>query len=100
MVTVADDACLLTRELPEESARGNEDPARDVLGLVARQVGIYRRRVLRRRCVERGLCACGIQPAAAVQPDDVILVVLAGRQPRLRAWADHIRPHSVVPEVA
>ncbi len=73
--------------------------AGDVLRQVAGEVGVDRCRVLRRGRVERGLCAHVVEQAPAVQPDDVGLVLRPGRQPCLRAGADHVRPHAVFLEL-
>ena len=92
--------CLLTCELTDESACGDEDPPGDVLGQVTGEVGVDRCRVLGRGRVECGLCTYLVQQAPAIQPDDVGLVLRPGRQPGLCAGADHIRPHSVFLELA
>ena len=68
------------------------------LAAVAGQVGVCRCGVLGRRGVQRGLRADVVQQAAAVQLGDVVLVLRARRQPRLRAGAHHVRPHAVLLE--
>ena len=99
MVSVGDDRRRLPVEAAHETACGDEDLARHVLREVAREIGVGRRHVLGRGSVECGLRADVVQQAPSVQLGDVALVLRAGRQPRLRAGADHIRPHPVLLEL-
>lgn len=94
MVAVGEQSRCRPGEFADEAAGGDEDAAGHVTRLVAGQIGVGGRHIVRWGGVQGALHAHVVEEPAPVELGDVRFELRAGRQPRLRPGTHHIGPHA------